>query len=311
MAAEKTLSIFLNTDRIYLTGVRIDNNRAMLDYIESTNHHIDLENIDSDESKNGLKELESILSGLDFKPDRLTITLPAESIFITKFPAKSTYSKDQLRQLINLELRQAYPEFSYENFQVMITPLYAPKTKQESMIGMIILKSDMEFLSNYFAKFGLKINNFEISQLASYSTFMFNYPEMREKTVMIIGYQGQFLDFTVHKNGQTLYYNINSISDVNQIGEATEKEYAKIQETTVDEVDAVYFYGSSLTRNITLSLWETGMVLGIMEAKRLNAFRMMGTTLDKRHLEYCSRTFQIYPPCVGSGLKRWHTLINV
>lgn len=311
MATEKTLSIFLNTDRIYLTGVRIDNNRAMLDYIESTNHHIDLENIDSDESKNGLKELESILSGLDFKPDRLTITLPAESIFITKFPAKSTYSKDQLRQLINLELRQAYPEFSYDNFKVMVTPLYAPKTKQESMIAMIILKSDVEFLSNYFAKFGLKINNFEISQLASYSTFMFNYPEMRDKTVMIIGYQGQFLDFTVHKNGQTLYYNINSISDVNQIGEATEKEYAKIQETTVDEVDAVYFYGSSLTRNITLSLWETGMVLGIMEAKRLNAFRMMGATLDKRHLEYCSRTFQIYPPCVGSGLKRWHTLINV
>lgn len=308
---ERTLSIYLNTDRIYLTGIRIHNNRAMLDYIESTNHHIDLENIDSDESKNALKELEVILSGLDFKPDRLTVTLPAESIYITKFPAKSSYSKEQLRQLIDLELRQAYPQFSYDNFEVMITPLYAPKTKQESMIGMIFLKSDIKFLSEFFNKFSLKISNFEISQLAAFSTFMFNYPEMREKTVMIIGYQGQFLDFSVHQNGKTLYYNINSISDVNQIGEATEKEYEKIQETTVDEVEAVYFYGSSLTRNITLSLWETGMVLGIMEAKRLNPFRMMGTSLDKRHLEYCSRTFQIYPPCMGSGLKRWHTLINV
>ncbi len=308
---ERTLSIYFNTDRIYLTGVRVENNRAMLDYIESTNHHIDLENLESDESKNALTELEKILSGLDFKPDKLTVTLPAESIFITKFPAKSSFSKDQLRQLVNLELRQAYPEFNYENFEVMITPIYASKTQKESMIGMIILKSDIQFLNNFFNKFNLKISNFEISQLAAYSTFMFNYPEMRDKTVMIIGYQGQFLDFTVHRNGETLYYNINSISDTNQIGEATEKEYAKIQESAVDEVDAVYFYGSSLTRNITLSLWETGMMLGIMEAKRLNPFRMMGSSLDKRHLEYCSRTFQIYPPCVGSGLKRWHTLINI
>lgn len=309
--AEKTLSIYLNTDRCYLTGVRVENNRATLDYIESTNHHVDLENLDSDESKNALKELEVILSGLDFKPDKFTVTLPAESIFITRFPAKSTYTKDQLRQLVSLELRQSYPQFNYEDFDVMVAPIFAPKTKQESMIGMIILKSDINFLSDFFAKFNLKISNFEISQLASYSSFMFNYPEMREKTVMIIGYQGQFLDFTIHRAGQTLYYNIHSITDPNEIGEATEKVYAKIQEAVVDEVDAVYFYGSSLTRNITLSLWETGMVLGIMEAKRLNPFRMMGTSLDKRHLEYCSRTFQIFPPCVGSGLKRWHTLINV
>ena len=308
---ERTLSIYLNTDRIYLTGVRVENNRAMLDYIESTNHHLDLENIDNSESKNALSELEAILSGLEFKPDKLTVTLPAESIFITKFPAKQSFSKEQLRQLVNLELRQAYPEFSYDNFEVMIAPIYSVKSKKDYMIGMIILKSDLEFLSSFFTKFNLKISNIEISQFAAYSSFMFNYPEMRDKTIMIIGYQGQFLDCTVHRNGETLYYNINSISDPNQIGEATENEYAKIIESAVDEVDAVYFYGSSLTRNITLALWETGMVLGIMEAKRLNPFRMMGTSLDKRHLEYCSRTFQIYPPCVGSGLKRWHSLINL
>lgn len=309
--AERTLSIYLNTDRIYLVGVRVENNRAMLDYIESTDHHIDLENLQNEESKNALLALEKILSGLEFKPDKTTITLPAESIFITKFPAKSSYTKEQLRQLVNLELRQAYPKFNYDNFEVMVSPIYAPKSKKESMIGMIILKSDLEFIKSFFEKFNLKISNFEISQLAAYSSFMFNYPEMREKTIMIIGYQGKFLDFTVHQNGQTLYYNINSIDDPSLIGEATEKEYAKIQETAIDEVDACYFYGSSLTRNITLSLWETGMVLGIMEAKRLNPFRMMGTNLDKRHLEYCSRTFQIYPPCVGSGLKKWHTLINI
>ncbi|HRP01405.1 MAG TPA: hypothetical protein PLE30_02045 [Candidatus Kapabacteria bacterium] len=309
--AERTLSIYLNTDKVYLTGIAIDSNHAAIEYIESTNYQIDLENIDSHASQQAITDLESILNNMEFKANKLTITLPAESIFITRFPAKFDFSKDQLKQLVSLELRQAYPEFSFDNFDVRLVPIQAIKSQSESMIAMMILKSDLTFLSNLFAKYNLEISNYEIAPFAAYSTFMFNYPEMRDKSVLLIGYQGKFLDFSVHKDGKILYYNINSISNESQIGEATEKEFLKIQETVLDAVDATYFYGSSLTRNITLSLWETAMVLGIMEAKRLNPFRMLSTTLDKRYQEYCSRTFQIYPPCIGSALKRWHNIVDI
>ena len=307
----RTLSVFFNADRIYLSVVRIDNNRAYLDYIESTNHRFDLENTDSPESVNALNELEVFISDFDFKPDRLSIALPSESIFVTKFPARINFTKEQLRQLVNLEIRQAYPEFNYEDFMIKATPILSEKTKKEQMLGMIYMKSDLKFIENFFNKFDLKIDNIEISQLAAHNAFILNYPEMKGKCVMIIGYHGQFLDFTVIRDGELLYYNIASVSSPDKVGEAAENEHIKIIETATDEIDACYFYGSALNKNVSLALWETSMMLGIMEAKRLNPFRMMTTELDKRHLEYCLRTFQIYPPCTGSSLKSWHKIITI
>ena len=45
---KKILSIFLNLDRTYLTGMSIDEDGVSLDYINSTIHHIDLEGFKSD-----------------------------------------------------------------------------------------------------------------------------------------------------------------------------------------------------------------------------------------------------------------------
>jgi len=176
-----TLSVYLNIDRIYLTATKVEDNRATLIFIESTDHHLDLENQNSEQSKLAISELEAILSQITFTPDRTTITLPAESIFITKFPAQPNFKQDQLKQLVNLELRQAYPEFSFENFNVKLAPIVAPKSGNQTMVGMMILKSDLDFINKLFAKYNLRIDNFEISQFAAYSSFMFNYPEMREK----------------------------------------------------------------------------------------------------------------------------------
>lgn len=306
----KTLSVFLNVDSIYITIINVEDNKAILEYINSTNHHLDLENTDSPESQNALKEMDVILSNLPFKLDRLTITIPAESIFISKFPGQLSFSKEQLQQLVKLELRNAYPKLNYEDFVINATTIKPELNQKESMLGMIYLKSDIEFLENWFKKYNLNIDNIEISPLAAYSSFMFNYPEMRDNTIFLIGYQGKFVDFSIHKNGETLYYNINLVTDANLIGELTEKEFNKITENAASQIDACYFYGSCLNKNITLSLWETSMMLGILEAKRLNPLRMITPNLDKRHIEYCSRTFHIYPPCIGSALKSWHNLIK-
>ncbi len=37
----------------------------------------------------------------------------------------------------------------------------------------------------------------------------------------------------------------------------------------------------------------------IIEIDKLNAFRMVKTTISDRAREYCSRTSHIFPPCIG------------
>jgi len=305
----KTLSIFLNTDRVYITGLVIEEKRAILEYIDSTNHHFDFENTNSPESKNALGEIEVILNELPFKPDRLTVTIPSESIFVTKFPIKANFTDIEYKKLIEFEIRQNLPQFNYNDFYIKIIPI--EKGNEQFALAMIYLKNDFNFLQQFFSQFDLKVSNFEISQLAAHNSFMFNYPEMREKNVLIIGLQGLFLDYTVINNGNMLYYNLNSLPSPSQIGEITEKEYNKIVGNITQTIDACYFFGGSLNKDLSMALWETSMMLGIMEAKRLNPFRMMTTNLDKRHKEYCSRTFHIFPPCIGSALKDWHKVIVI
>ncbi|HOK15156.1 MAG TPA: hypothetical protein PK007_09595, partial [Candidatus Kapabacteria bacterium] len=57
----KTVSVFYNIDRTYVTLVEMKDDGLELLYLNATDNRIDLENIESDESMLGVQELSSIL----------------------------------------------------------------------------------------------------------------------------------------------------------------------------------------------------------------------------------------------------------
>ena len=308
---KKILSIFLNLDRTYLTGMSMDEDGVSLDYINSTIHHIDLEGFKSDESRNGTSELNKNFLEMDFEPDEISVTLPSESVFVTKFPVNLDLSDDEISQMLNLEIRQMYPQCEREEFITFIVPLLPENPKLHQMMGVIVPKENLIAIDELVKVLNKPVVNFDIAQLNAHTSFLYNYPEMADKTVLFLSLQGQFMDVSILKAGQPVYYNILAISDYNQTGDILEKEYAKIVPDYVNGIEACYFFGAGLTKNISMMLCETAGLLGIFEAKRLNAFRMVKSNLSKREKEYCARTFHIFPACIGAALPSQHKIINV
>ncbi len=304
----KTLSVFFNIDRTYLTVIEHTANGLSLEYVNSTKSRINFENLGA--SIKGVDELHELFNQLPDGIARATVTMPAEGVMVAQFPGRSDLSKKDLEKLVSLEIRQIYPQFNFEDFKITLTPFLASNTKKQTMLAVIIPLEDYETINRIMEPLNLPITNIEISQLNAHSCFLYNYPEMRDKTVALLSVQNQFMDFSIVKNGTPAYYSLSNISRIDAIGEVFENEYNRIVPSLFDSIDAVYYFGSGLTKDVSMMLWETSMLLGIMESKRLNAFRMMLSNLDKRDKEYCSRAFQLYPACVGGCMPARHDFIK-
>ncbi len=308
---KKILSVFFNTDRTYLTGLTIGESGISLDYINSTTFPIDFGNIESHESNNGMNELDTILLNMNFKPDEISITLPSESVLVTKFPGKEDITDDELNQLLNLEIRQIYPDRDNSEFTTYAVPLIPEKQKLQQMLAVIVKNEIIKGIENIVKVLDKPIVKFEISQLNAHTGFLYNYPELSDKCVLFLSMQGQFIEVSLLQKGQQVYYNLFALPVNNQTGDLFEQEFAKIVPDYVPVVDACFFFGLGLTKSVSQMLTEKAHFLGINETKRLNAFRMIQTNLSKRENDYCSRTFHIFPACIGGCLPAQYKKITV
>lgn len=305
---ERTLSVYFNVDRTYLAVLAYHSDGATLELVDSTENAIDPGYPEKESTKKGIEELNGIISNLPRDIDRLSVTLPAESVLVTQFPGKSSMEPDKIRKLANLEVRQNFPTFNFEDFYINVIPLN--NENGNMMLGVIIANEYIRTCKNILSGLEMPINKIEISQLNAHSAFLYNYPEKHDATVALLGIEEQFIDISVIRENQPAYYNLLSLSDPGGISELLENEFNKIIPDVVDSIQGAYFFGTALDKDILLASWETCMMLG-MEAVRLNAFRMMSTDLDKRTREYCSRTLHIFPPCIGGALPTYHKKVKI
>lgn len=306
---EKALSLFLNVDRAYVCLMERDNNNINLSYISSTDSKIDPESIDDEQSQKGLDELKSIFSEIDI-PKKINLTLPSESVLVTTFPGKPDITHAEIVKLVELEIKQLYPQLTLEQFSIFVTQLAPTKEGKYYMLASIINDDLINSCRNIIEQNNAELGKIEISQFAAHNSFMFNYPEIKDQNVLLVSIQNQFMDVSLLTQGETVYYNLLSVTDNAKIAEIFENECNKIQETIVDQINQAFFFGSSLTKELNMLLWETSMLFGF-ETKRLNPFRMMSTTLEGRKKEYCSRVFHLFPAVVGVNLPSVNNRIKI
>lgn len=306
----KTISIFFNTDRTYLTLVDKKPDGLELLYLNSTEGRIDLENPDNDESVLASQELQILFDDIRGDFDRLTITLPSESVLVSKIPGKADFTNDELRKLVNFEIKQSFPQFNFEDFTVSVTPM-SPGLDDKIKLLCVITQNDLlNSAATIISPLQHRIDNIEISQLNAHSAFLYNYPELADKNVALACIQSNFIDVSLSKAGEPGYYSLASFSKPDQVGEVIEKEFSKILNEAALTIDAAFFFGSGLSKDVMMSCWETSMMLG-MEGKRLNPLRMMRSALGAREREYCSRSFQLFPACIGGSLPAYHNRIKL
>ncbi len=306
----KILSVYFSSERTYFTLSELSSKGLQLLYINSTEVPIDLEDIETDNSVLGTQELEIHLSGIAQDIDRITVTISAENALISQIPGGDDISEEDLKNLIKLEINQAYPNLKFEDFTTHVYPLDAKKDGSKMMMAAIVPKKIYENAKKVLITAGKPVQNIEISQINAQNAFLFNYPELVEAPVVLLGIDKQFVDISIMKDSKPLYYNLARIKDSTKLGEVCKKEFEKILEEYVENIQSAYFFGPGLNKEI---LENTQKEIGalVYQSGRFNAFRMVSTELDDREKEYCSRLLHIFPPCIGGSMPSYFERIKL
>lgn len=301
---KKILSVYFNIDRTYVALVETTPNGLNLTYVNSTELTIDLENIEDDNSVLGIQELEVLIQ--DAGPaDYLCVSLPAESILLSHIPGDLSMDEAHIRQLVGLEIRNAFPQFNYEDFMPIIVELAERMDGKKMLLAEIIPNKIIQNTRDILKCAGIPITKFDVSQFNSHNALLYNYPEQKEKATALLSIQQQFVDLSVVKNGKPIYYSLVNFNSSDDIGAICENEFNKIMTDYVDYVETAFFCGSGLTLEI-YQKGESKLAEFLMTAVRLNAFRLVSSDLDQRDKEYCSRVSHIFPACIGAAIPPFH-----
>lgn len=304
------LSVYFSSDRTYLSVVEPGSKGLNLKYINSTENPIDLENPDDLENMMAVKELKDLLAEIENPIDRVSVTLPADTVLVTKIPSKKNMQFEEIKKLVELEIRNAYPQFNYKDFIPSVLKFEPKLDGKEIMLAVIIPKINFISCRDILMELNTPISNIEISQLNSHSAFMYNYPERNKETVAIVGVGQQFVDVSVIKAGIPVYYNLAKLKDKEMIGDVCLEEFERITKNYAERIDSAYLFGEGL--NIDMLVIAQSFLMGTVEnVGKLNGFRMFTSQLDKRQRDYCSRMAHVFPPCIGGNMPSYYQKIKM
>lgn len=291
---QSTLTIHIGNDRTYITAFEPTTKGLELMYINSIPERIGMDG-EITELKQGLQ---AILPDIGGKFEKLRLCFPDENIFVHQFPAVKTGNIEEVKQLLGLEIRQAYPQHSLEDYRSIVLPLLPKLDGKEMMIAMMIDQHQVHIGYVLSEILGLPCERMVVSQFSSHAALLYNYPEQIENTVILFGVHDRFADVSVLKKGSLAYYGLVPFNSKEEVGFAFEKEIEKLLASYIPFADSAFLYGPGLTGSMLSSLSSTLP----LPTQRLNSFRMMTTNLSEREREYCIRTAHLYPPNVGAAL---------
>jgi hypothetical protein len=249
---------------------------------------------------NALEKLEKVLPAIAAQAESLTMCVPIENVFVHHFPALPISAQDELKRLLGIEIRQAYPHYTLDDFTGQVYPLVPALDGNSQMLAVLM---DKKYLMACEFVLGVTARTLEathISQFAAHGAFAYNYPEYNTSTVMLAGVQERFVDISILRNGKLAYYNLFSLNSPESLTHAATLALEAVLAGIVPYVDAAFFFGPGLRQDTLQSLRSSFQI----PAHRMNAFRYVKTApgMSQKQIDYCIRTAHLYPSVIGSML---------
>ena len=168
---KSALSVFFNIDRTYIAILSPSEKGLSLDYLNATRNQIDLENVFDPDNDPGIQELREFMLSVQNKINRVSVTIPAESVFVSQFPGQKGMTNQQLNKLVNLVIKQAYPQYNTDEFVSNIIPMEKNIKGASMMLASIMQKDIINTCRDIFKDF-LRVTNIEISPLNATTAFV-------------------------------------------------------------------------------------------------------------------------------------------
>ncbi len=294
----KSLTVFFNSDKVY-SGIFERNNKglSLLD-IASTLDPVNLDDIDDENSKKAINQLNRNLTTTEHKIEELNVILNNESAFWTIIPGLIDMDSSKLKELLELEIKGNNESFDIANFIFRIYP-YGQKDENDSemLFVVFIRRSIVENCKKALEITGLDISYITMAQIASQNTIEYNYPDTSHLYDLLINVEDSFCDISLSNNNTTYFYDLIKNDNDENLIEAIENEITKLNASGLSTGNALVI-GTNLKKSLLDKISNTLS----LEIKRLNSFRLVRANIDNRLREYCIRTSHIYSPVVGGSL---------
>lgn len=297
---EPTIAVYFDYDRTYVALLEPDAKIAYsLAYINSTNTPFDFSGtVENAIASQALLELNDIMAEIGGAASRITVSMTMECALVHTFPMPEGGTRQQVRQILDMEIKQNFPQFEKGKFRSRVYTLPQNNKGQNSALAIVMDKITPRIPEIALLPLNGRIDRIDIAQFTAHDAYCYNYPESQSQTVALFGIHGRFWDVSVVREGKIAAY-ISVMGDaVRDFGGECESMIQKMIEDLVPFVDAAYFFGSGLT---SAKLSDATQKMSV-PVHRLNALRMLTTSLGDRERDYCSRTAHILPSCIGSAV---------
>jgi len=293
-----SLSVFFNSDKVYSGIFQRDSKGLTLLDVNSTLYPVDLEVLDSELSIKGINQINRILSNTEHKIEEVNVVLNNEKAFWTIIPGSLSTDSEELKNLLNLEIRNNTSDFDIKDFTFRVYP-YGRKDEYESdmLFVVFIRKEVIANCKKVLEITGLDINYTNIAQIAVQNTIEYNYPDTSHLYDLLVNVEVSFCDISLSNKNITFFYNLLKVENEESLINSIVEEVNLLNNSGFS-LGNVLAIGTQLKKSFITSLESKLSV----EVKRLNSFRFVRADIDQRLKEYCIRTSHIYAPVVGGAL---------
>ena len=185
---------------------------ASLDYIESFSA---LPNDTSGLKEKLVQDLRSIRKDGGIDAPNISFCLNSRCVFIHSFPQDETFSKPERENHIAWELSNYLAPSKYEDYVTAIAKLDdLPTLGTVLMLSASARRELVSLLKEIASQLDLNLVVIDVDHFGAEHALKWNYSEIENETVALLGFNGQRVEASVLRNGKSIQYYWGEVREV-------------------------------------------------------------------------------------------------
>jgi Tfp pilus assembly PilM family ATPase len=219
--------------------------------------------------------------------------LNSRMVLLQMFPLDTTLSESDIEQHAQWELAQHYTNASPISFAISTQMLDTHSEAEVASTVMVsVRKAFVSFLTNVAVLLGGSLHIVDVDHFGAENALAFNYPEIREKRIIVAGLDENSFDASLMVQGQTKDIVTMELSGDGTIGPLV--EYASNA-----KAETIFLHGRILTPELVSTLQE--MVSVPVEV--IDPFRKVSLPHSLANYDEISERRQAFASAVGLALR--------
>jgi len=219
-----------------------------------------------------VKELDGLIKRHKLASQYISFALPPDPLFINIIPVDKALKGKALKDHLDWEMKQYFPEASSKDFIVgsHIIPSSNGGAQQAFVVGL--RRGMVEFVQKAAAAMKLKMHIVDIDQFSTEKTVILNYPEILEHEIVLFGLRYGGVDASLIHEGQMTDYRSYTLGPAGDPSVPVREYLAYLRERDIPEPAALILHGIDVKDAFIKQLRDE---TGIKQTVAMNAVRRL------------------------------------